>query len=81
MHSNFIEMGPEGVACFTVQSLMIAAAVPRVNQHRLNERENSALKSVSRNMADWLSKHSFHPGLISAYQKIVERQERGAGAT
>jgi hypothetical protein len=74
MHKKFIEMGAEGVACFVVQSLMIAAAVRRVNQNRLDGREKAALKSISRNMAEWLSNHSFNPGLISAYQKIVARQ-------
>jgi hypothetical protein len=80
MHSKFVDMGPEGVACFTVQSLMVAAAAPRVNQHRLDEREEAALKSVSRNMAEWLSKHSFNPVLINAYKKVVERQEQREGA-
>ncbi len=80
MHSKFVDMGPEGVACFIVQSLMVAAAVRRVNQHRLDDREKSALKSVSRNMTDWLSKHGFQPGLIGAYQKVVERQEQGTHA-
>lgn len=80
MNSRFVEMGPEGVACFIVQSLMVAAAAPRLNQHRLNDREESALKSVSRNMAEWLSKHRFQAGLIGAYQKVVERQERSMNA-
>jgi hypothetical protein len=78
MHKKFIEMGAEGVACFVAQSLMIAAAVRRINQNRLDERENAALKLISRNMAEWLSKHSFSPWLISPYQKIVERQKQRA---
>ena len=80
MHSRFIEWGPEGVACFIAQSLMLAAAVHHYNQCRLSEQESAALKSVSRNMAEWLTKHSFNPGLISPYQKIVKDQEERARA-
>lgn len=76
MHDKFIQFGPEGVACFIVQSLTIAAAVHRVNQHKLDAQERVALKAVSRNMVDWLTKHSFHQNLIDAYQKVVERQKQ-----
>jgi hypothetical protein len=80
LHSKFVELGPECVACIIAQSLMLAAAAPHINQCRLNDQERAALKSVSRNMVEWLSKHSFHPGLISPYQKIVERQEQGVSS-
>jgi hypothetical protein len=80
MHKQFIEMGAEGVACFVAQSLMIAAAVRRANQNRLDEQEKAALKLISRNMAEWLSEHSFQPSLVSAYQNVVERQEQRARA-
>jgi len=78
MGKKFIEMGAEGVACFVVQSLMVSAAVHRVNQHRLDKGERSALKLISRNMVEWLSKHMFNPGLISSYQQIVDRQKQRA---
>ncbi len=80
MHARFVEIGPEGVACFIVQSLMMAAAVRRVNQRRLDDQEKAALKPVSRNMVEWLREHSFNPELISAYQKAVDRQEQRGGA-
>jgi hypothetical protein len=80
MHKRFIELGPEAVACFIAQSLMLAAATPRLNQCRRSAQECAALKSVSRNMADWLSKHSFNSGLIIPYQRIVEKQEQGIDA-
>lgn len=73
MHSKFVDWGPQGVACFIVQSLMTAAAVQRINRNRLNEQEEASLRSISRNMADWLRLHSFHPGLISALKQFVER--------
>jgi hypothetical protein len=78
MGKKFVEMGAEGVACFVVQSLMIAAVVRRVNQNRPDVQERAALKLISRNMAEWLSQHMFDPGLIRAYQKVVERQKQRA---
>jgi hypothetical protein len=78
MYDTFTNLGAEGVACFIVQSLMVAAAVGRINPHRMDEQQNAALKSVSRNMMEWLSEHSFQPGLISAYQKVVDRQMQRA---
>jgi hypothetical protein len=71
---KFIEIGPEGVACLIAESLMLAVSVHRINQYRLDSQERAAVKLVSRNMMEWLSKHSFHPNLISAYQKVVNRQ-------
>jgi hypothetical protein len=78
MYDTFVNLGAEGVACFIVQSLMVSAAVGRVNPHRMDEQQNAALKSVSRNMMEWLSKNSFDAGLINAYQKVVERQAQAA---
>lgn len=78
MYDTFVNLGAEGVACFIVQSLMVAAAVGRMNPHKMDEQQKMAFKSVSRNMVEWLSNHSFQPGLISAYQKVVERQKQRA---
>jgi hypothetical protein len=80
MHSKFVDWGPQGVACFVVQSLMLAPAMLPINQNRLVERGTASPKSISRNMAEWLSSHSFHPRLISSYRQLVEKQEREADA-
>jgi hypothetical protein len=78
MYDTFVDLGAEGVACFIVQLLMVAAAVGRMNPHRLDERQSAALKSVSQNMVEWLGEHSFQPRFISAYQKVVDRQKQRA---
>jgi hypothetical protein len=78
MHSKFVDWGPQGVACFAVQSLMLAANALQTNPNNLDERGASP-KSVSRNMTEWLNGHSFHPRLISSYRQLVEKQEREAG--
>jgi hypothetical protein len=80
MHSRFVDWGPQGVACFAVQSLMLAAATLQTNQNNLDERRTASPKSISRNMSEWLNNHSFHPQLISSYRQLVEKQEREAGA-
>jgi hypothetical protein len=80
MHSKFVDWGPQGVACFVVQSLMLAAAALQINQSKLVERGTASPKSISRDMAEWLSRHAFHPKLISTYRQLVENQERDAGA-
>jgi hypothetical protein len=75
-----IEQGQEAIACFVVQSLMIAAAAPRLNQYRLNQQELAGLRLLSPNMVAWLTKHSFNRSLIDSYQKIVDKQKQ-TGAT
>jgi hypothetical protein len=80
MHSKFVDWGPQGVACFAVQSMMLAAAAPQISQNKSNEWDTALPKSVSRNMAEWLNSHSFHPRLISSYRQLIDKQEREAGA-
>jgi len=80
MHSKFVDWGPQGVACFAVQSLMLAAVALQINPNKSDERETASPKSISRNMAEWLGGHSFHPWLISSYRQLIEKQEREAGA-
>jgi hypothetical protein len=80
MHSKFVDWGPQGVACFAVQSLMLAAAALPMNQKNSDGPGTASPKSVSRNMTEWLNNHSFHPRLISSYRQLVDKQEREAGA-
>src|SRR3974390_782455 len=74
MHSKFVDWGPQGVACFAAQSVMLAAAEPHMNPNNLEGRGTASPKSISRNMAEWLNGHSFHPWLISSYRQLVEKQ-------
>jgi hypothetical protein len=76
LHKRFIEMGPEGIACFLVQSIFFYEASPSVNQCRLNDRELAAIKVAPRKTLEWMSQHSFHPGLINTYRRVAEKWEQ-----
>ncbi len=76
LHEEYIKMGPESVALFIVQSLLFCVAAPSVNQCMLKARELAAIKVVPRRTLEWMCQHSFHPGLINSYGKVVEAWEK-----
>jgi len=75
LQERYIELGPEGIAAFIVASLLFSEASPSENQCRLNDRELAAVKAVPSKVLEWMCQHSFHPGLINSYRKVVTKWE------
>lgn len=76
LHDRYIALGAEGVAFFIVQSVLLSAAAPSLNQCRLSDSERNALKVAPRKAMEWMEQHSFHPKLINAYSKMAENWEQ-----
>lgn len=76
LHERYIKLGVQGVACFIAQSLSLSDAASSINQCRLNDLENAALKAAPRKTMEWMQQRSFDPRLINSYTKVVDRWER-----
>jgi hypothetical protein len=77
LHERYIKLGPEGVAVFIVQCIMLAEASPSFNRYKSKANELPALKIALRKVLEWMQQRSFHPGLIDSYSKVVEKWEAG----
>jgi hypothetical protein len=73
LHKQYIKLGVEGIAVFFVQSLFLLEASPSINQLKYSEPSQAALRKV----LEWMGQHSFRPGLINAYSKVVDKWEQG----
>jgi ribosomal protein L31 len=71
LNERYIQLGSEGVATFFVQSLMLSDACPSINQFKTPPDARAAMRKT----LDWMCEHSFRPGLIRSYRKVVERWE------
>jgi hypothetical protein len=72
LHERYIKLGVEGVTTFLVQALLLSEACPSINQFKISPGEFAVMRKV----LDWMCDHSFHPGLINSYRKVVEKWER-----
>lgn len=77
LSERYIKLGAEGVAAFIVQCTLLAEASPSINRFRITANELAALKIALRKVLEWMQQHSFHPGLINSYTKVVEKWEAG----
>jgi hypothetical protein len=76
---RYVQLGPEGIATFIVSAILLSEASSSINQYRVSGRELAALKCAQRKVLEWMRQHSFNPGLINSYQKVVlnwEQSER-----
>lgn len=76
LHKRFIDIGPEGIVCFLLQSLFCREASPAVNQCRLSESKLAAKKAAPRKVLGWMLQHSFDPSLINSYRRVTEKWEQ-----
>jgi hypothetical protein len=76
LREGYIKQGPEGVAYFIVQSLIVSDAHPSINQHRKNDLTYNRLRTVPRKTMEWMQQHSVDPEIINSYVKVVEHWEQ-----
>jgi hypothetical protein len=71
LDERYIELGSQGVAMFFAQALLLSETSPAINQVKVTENQYRAPRRV----LDWMCEHSFHPGLIKSYRKVVQKWE------
>jgi hypothetical protein len=75
IHDRYIQIGPEGIALFVVQSLFCYEASPSFNQCRRTESQAAAVRAAPWKTLDWMCKHSFNQGLIDSYRGAIGKAE------
>ena len=71
LSERYFQFGDQGIAMFLVQSLLLSESDPFLNQFK-GEHDRYLLRRV----LEWMSQHSFRPGVINSYRKVVEKWER-----
>jgi hypothetical protein len=68
LHERYMDWGPDGIATFLVQSLLMFEASPSLNQVRITESKLERIRNVPNEVLQWMCSHSIRADLIDAYR-------------